>query len=150
MRRSIAALALVLLFVACTNDTKDAKVSYVKETSVGRLGWKPSKQKQVPCVVLTTGDEAVACPSRQLGRVYGQWVQAGSGSAVIGFLAPGEDKFASTAVGVIETTPPIEGLGGRRLFIQIVDNDLQTEDVIGLAIDPSMVKVSPDVTTRRP
>ena len=149
-------LAVILLaFVLGAGSACDRSVNYtfVKNTNAGQLGWRPSKRgSEVPCVALkpSAKEPVVACPTGSPARIFAKWVEAGDESVVIGFLAPGIAESVSSGVGVGEVTPPIRALGGRRLFIQIVDDGLQTERTIRIAENPEKLETDPAATVRRP
>ncbi len=133
--------------------------SYVLDTDRGRLGWRQSANpSRGPCVAFTptTGDVVEVCPVTDGPpgtQLYGEWVDLGDATAVIGFLASDVKAWSSSGVGVIRESKPIAGLDGRRLFVQLVDDDLQTERSIRLTQgpDPSAAgHPSLTVTVRHP
>jgi hypothetical protein len=149
-------LIVVLGGGAC--DDKQ-KYSYVLDTNRGRIGWRQSANpSRGPCVALEppSGKVVEVCPVSDGppgNKLYGDWVDAGDGTAIIGFVARDVKEWSSSGVGVTRETKPIAALDGRRLFVQLVDDDLQTEKVIRLTPGPDPLLAanrSQTITVRHP
>ncbi|MEY2568467.1 MAG: hypothetical protein QOE35_2996 [Actinomycetota bacterium] len=141
MMRRLAVLVLVAgMGAGACHDGKT--YSYVLDTNRGRLGWRQSANpSRGPCVALkpATGDVAEVCPiayGPPGTQLYGGWVDVGGATAVIGFLASDVKEWSSSGVGVIRESKPISALEGRRLFVQLVDDGVQTERSIRLTQGP--------------
>ena len=153
MNRLAVVAVSVALMAGAACERNDEKYAYVKDTSRGRLGWAPRPQGgEIPCVALKpqAGDVAVACPVGNPPRIFAKWVKVGDETAVIGVLAPGLAEVASSGVGVLETTESISNLGGRRLFTQLVDDDLNPSPTLSLAENADQLASDPVVTLSRP
>src|SRR4051794_26631058 len=99
-------VTVIVLVVALGGGACDQgkKYSYSLDTNRGRLGWRQSENpSRGPCVALkpTTGKVVEVCPVADGPpgtKLYGDWVDAGDGTAVIGFVAPDVKQWSSSGL----------------------------------------------------